>query len=266
MHALQPEGLRFSWCGENYLTIRLFTDVDIWSVAGVLRLQQQLAESDIADIIVAMVPGWTTLLLWLNADAADPMAVEEAIARAASAGAERDIEFESRIVTLPTVYGHEGGPDLEFVAGVNGLSVNDTVERLQATQFAGMVSFSPGMANCMWVNSSRALTAPKYDSPRTTTPPGTVGLGGSSISLYSVATPGGFQMVGQLAVPIYQPRPTLPAFSDSPTLLRPGDRIILQAIDLDTLTVITEEVARGTYRYAIAPGSCRVADGKLTWM
>jgi KipI family sensor histidine kinase inhibitor len=265
MRTARPETPRLSWCGESYVTIRLFTDIDIWSVAGVLRLQQQLAESDIARTIIAMVPGWTTLLLWLDADIADPGAVEQTIAGAASAGAGREIEFESRVVTLPTVYGGEAGPDLEFVAGVNGLSADDTVERLQATQFAGMVSFSPGMANCMWMDSSRALTAPKYDSPRTTTPPGTVGLGGSSISLYSVATPGGFQMVGRLAVPIYQPRPTLPAFEDSPTLLRPGDRIILRAVGLDDLAAISEQVAHGTYRYAIESGSCRVADGELTW-
>jgi urea carboxylase len=265
MRVPRPESPQLSWCGESYVTIRLFTDIDIWSVAGMLRLQQQLAESDIAHTIIAMVPGWTTLLLWLDADVADPAAIERAIASAAAAGAEREIEFESRIITLPTLYGGEGGPDLEFVADVNGLSVDETVERLQATQFAGMVSFSPGMANCMWMDSSHALTAPKYDSPRTTTPPGTVGLGGSSISLYSVATPGGFQMVGRLAVPIYQPRPTLPAFEDSPTLLRPGDRIVLRAIGLDELTAIGEEVARGSYRYAIEPGSCRVAGGELTW-
>jgi KipI family sensor histidine kinase inhibitor len=265
MNAPRPETRQLSWCGESYIAIRLFTDVDIWSVAGVLQLQQQLAESDIAHSIIAMVPGWTTLLLWLDADAVDPAAVEQAIVSAASAGAEREIEFESRVLTLPTVYGGERGPDLEFVADVNGLSVDDTVERLQATQFAGMVSFSPGMANCMWIDSSRALTAPKYDSPRTTTPVGTVGLGGSSISLYSVATPGGFQMVGQLAVPIYQPRPTLPAFQDSPTLLRPGDRIVLRSIGPDDLTAISEEVALGRYRYAIEPGSCRVAGGELTW-
>ncbi len=166
MPAPPAEGLRLSWCGESYVSIRLFDHVDIWSVAGVLRLQRQLAESDIADVIIAMVPGWTTLLLWLDADAADPAAVEEAIGTAASAGAQRAVEFESRIITLPTVYAPDAGPDLEFVAKVNGLTVPDTVERLQAAQFAGMVSFSPGMANCMWVDSSRALTAPKYCSPR----------------------------------------------------------------------------------------------------
>jgi KipI family sensor histidine kinase inhibitor len=247
MRAPRPESPQLSWCGESYVAIRLFTDIDIWSVAGVLRLQQHLAESDIAHTIIATVPGWTTLLLWLDADT------------------ERVIEFESRVVTLPTVYGGEDGPDLEFVADVNKLSIDDAVERLQATQFAGMVSFSPGMANCMWMDDSHALTAPKYDSPRITTPPGTVGLGGSSISLYSVATPGGFQMVGRLAVPIYQPRPTLPAFEDSPTLLRPGDRIVLRAIGPDELTAISKEVAHGSYRYAIEPGSCRVAGGELTW-
>ena len=265
MRATRPESPQISWCGESYVSVRLFTDIDIWSVAGVLRLQQHLAESDIAHTIIATVPGWTTLLLWLDADVADPAAVEQAIASAASADAEREIAFESRVVTLPTVYGGEDGPDLGFVADVNKLSIDDAVERLQATQFAGMVSFSPGMANCMWMDDSHALTAPKYDSPRITTPPGTVGLGGSSISLYSVATPGGFQMVGRLAVPIYQPRPTLPAFEDSPTLLRPGDRIVLRAIGPDELTVISEDVARGSYRYAIEPGSCRVAGGELTW-
>jgi KipI family sensor histidine kinase inhibitor len=230
-----PEVPRLTWCGESYLHVRLSGQVDMWSVARVLRLQRQLADSAIAGCIAATVPGWTTLLLWLDADAADPAAVEAAVLEAALAAAGQEIEFTSRMLTLPTMFGGAAGPDLEFVAGVNGLSVADTVGRLQAVQFAGMVSFSPGMANCMWVDEKMSLTAPKYDSPRTSTPPGTVGLGGSSISLYPVDTPGGFQMVGRLAVPIYQPVPTLAEFADS------------------------------CYRYTIKPGSCRVGPGGLTW-
>jgi KipI family sensor histidine kinase inhibitor len=260
-----PEVPRLTWCGESYLHIRLSERVDIWSVAGVLRLERQLAGSDIAGCILAAVPGWTTLLLWLDPGAASPAAVEAAVADAALAAAGQEIEFESRVLTLPTVYGGEGGPDLDFVAEVNGLSVADTVGRLQATQFAGMVSFSPGMANCMWVDERLALSAPKYESPRTTTPPGTVGLGGSSISLYSVATPGGFQMVGRLAVPIYQPVPTLAGFADSPTLIRPGDRIRLTAVGPAAGAAIVDQVARGSYRYAIESGSCRVGAGELAW-
>jgi KipI family sensor histidine kinase inhibitor len=255
-----------TWCGESYLSVQLYDQVDIWSVAGVLRLQRQLSQSGIAPAIIATVPGWTTLLLWLEPELAGPDAVETAVRHAATAGPGEHLEFESRVLTLPTVYGGPGGPDLEFVAEHNELSAEQAVRRMEEPQFAGMVSFSPGMANCMWVDGQQALSAPKYESPRTTTPPGTVGLGGSSISLYSVASPGGFQMVGRMAVPIYQSRPTLAAFADSPTLLRPGDRIVLKAVGSDESAAIRAEVERGSYRYCIEPGRCRVADGELAWM
>jgi KipI family sensor histidine kinase inhibitor len=254
-----------TWCGEGYLSVQLYEQVDIWSVTGVLRLQHQLSQSDIAPAIIATVPGWTTLLLWLEPELAGPDAVETAVRQAITASSGSRLEFESRVLTLPTVYGGPSGPDLDFVAEHNGLSAEQAVRRMEAPQFAGMVSFSPGMANCMWLDGQQALSAPKYESPRTTTPPGTVGLGGSSISLYSVATPGGFQMVGRMAVPIYQPRPTMAAFAGSPTLLRPGDRIVLRAIGPDEFTAIRTEVERGSYRYCIEPGRCRVASGELAW-
>jgi KipI family sensor histidine kinase inhibitor len=259
------ETYALTWCGESYVSIRLFDQVDIWSVVGVLRLQKQLSESDIAGSIIATVPGWTTLLLWLDPDIASSARIERAIAAAVVAADDQEIEFESRVVTLPTVYGGGQGPDLDLVADVNGLSPEEAIERLQAPQFAGMVSFSPGMANCMWVDGEKALTAPKYDSPRVTTPVGTVGLGGTSISLYSVACPGGFQMVGRMAVPIYQPRPALAAFSGSPTLLRPGDRIVLEAIGNGDFAAISERVSACSYAYDIKPGGCRVTHGELTW-
>lgn len=72
-------------------------------------------------------------------------------------------------------------------------------------------------------------------------------------------------MVGRMAVPIYQPRPTMAAFAGSPTLLRPGDRIVLRAIGPDEFTAIRTEVERGSYRYCIEPGRCRVASGELAW-
>jgi KipI family sensor histidine kinase inhibitor len=256
---------KIAWCGDSYVSVQLFEHVDIWSVAGVLRVQQQLAESDITASIIASVPGWTTLLLWLDTERSSPSAVEAAIRRCTDREPGGILEFESRVLTLPTIYGGAAGPDLEFVAERNGISVQETVRRLEAPQFAGMVSFSPGMANCMWLDERLALSAPKYDSPRTTTPVGTVGLGGSSISLYSVATPGGFQMVGRMAVPIYQARPTLEAFAESPTLLRPGDRIVLRAIESDELAAISDELARGTYTYSVQPGLCIIDDGDLRW-
>jgi KipI family sensor histidine kinase inhibitor len=257
---------RISWCGESYVSVRLSDRVDMWSVAEVMRLQRLLVDSPARASIIATVPGWNTLLLWLDPDQVDPDHLEQMIHDAVTEGADRPIDFESRLVTLPTVYGGGDGPDLELVADVNRLTLDRTIERLEATQFAGMVSFSPGMANCMWLDPAHALTAPKYDSPRTYTPPGTVGLGGSSVSLYSVGSPGGFQMVGRLCVPIYQANPTLEAFAQSPTLLRSGDRIMLQSVTASERDSIAESVSRGSYRFDIRPGWCHVEAGALTWV
>jgi allophanate hydrolase subunit 1 len=115
-----------------------------------------------------------------------------------------------------------------------------------------MISFIPGQANCMWLEPELVLTAPKYTQPRTHTPEGTVGLGGSSIALYSVPSPGGFQMVGRMPVPTYSPHPTLPVFESSPILLRVGDRLRLKSIDRDEYDAIAQAVREGTYRYEIA--------------
>ena len=161
------------------------------------------AESDIADVIVAMVPGWTTLLLWLDAMRRIPRPSRRPSALPLGPGG-ACCRIESRIVTLPAVYSSDAGPTWSLSRRSTAYPCTTRWKGCRPRNSPGW-SASRRMANCMWVDSSRALTAPKYCSPRTTTPPGTIGLGGSSISLYLGTTPGGFQMVGRLAVPIYEP-------------------------------------------------------------
>jgi urea carboxylase len=124
-----------------------------------------------------------------------------------------------------------------------------------------MISFIPGQANCMWLEPELVLTAPKYAQPRTYTPEGTVGLGGSSVALYSVPSPGGFQMVGRMPVPTYSPHPILPAFESSPILLRVGDRLRLKSIDRDEYDAIAQAVREGTYRYEIQDSQLTINAG-----
>jgi KipI family sensor histidine kinase inhibitor len=256
---------KLTWCGEEYLIVHLGDRFDMTAVADALRLQKLVRETELAAAIVDSIPGWCSLLLRL--DPFDPRTAEadSIILGAIELGSSEPIEFESRVITLPVYYGGPSGCDLEFVAEANNVSVGEAIDRLQEIQFAGMVSFTPGMANCMWLDQSRALSAPKYESPRTHTPVGTVGLGGSSIALYSVASPGGFQMVGCLAVPIYSAKPILAPFVESPTLLRSGDRLVLRSVSVEELDTLTEQVRDGDYEYRIDPGRCRVESGELTW-
>jgi KipI family sensor histidine kinase inhibitor len=237
--------------------------VDLRTVLHVVDVDHRLTQSSLAGYIVETIPTWCSILIHFDVERVGPVEfgeqLDEFMSGLESAGS---VTLDSRLVTLPVLYGGDAGPDLELVARANGLTTAETVRRLsEGTQYVGMISFIPGQANCMWLEPELVLTAPKYAQPRTHTPEGTVGLGGSSIALYSVASPGGFQMVGRMPVPTYSPYPVLPAFESSPILLRVGDRLRLKSIDRDEYDVIIQSVREGTYRYEIEESSLTVDAG-----
>ena len=227
--------------------------VDLKTVLHVVDVDRRLLESELSRFIVDTVPAWASILVHFDIDRIGPIEfgrqLDAFITNLESSGS---LILDSRLVTLPVSYGGLFGPDLKLVADANGLSIEDTIRRLAvATHFVGMISFIPGQANCMWLEPELVLSAPKYVRPRTYTPEGTVGLGGSSTTIYSVPSPGGFQMVGRMPVPTYSPHPILPAFESSPILLRVGDRLRLRSIERDEYDAIVQSVREGTYRYEI---------------
>jgi urea carboxylase len=234
--------------------------VDLKTVLRVVDVDRRLSESELSGYIVETTPTWASILIHFDIDRISPSEFGDRLDQF-TAGVEtsRPVTLDSRLVTLPVLYGGIVGPDLEFVAAANGLSTEETIRRLAVgTHFVGMISFIPGQANCMWLEPEHALTVSKYAQPRTYTPEGTVGLGGSSIAIYSVPSPGGFQMVGRMPVPTYSPHPILPAFETSPILLRVGDRLRLKSIAQEEYDAIAQAVREGTYRYEIEESTLTV--------
>ena len=245
------------------MTLVLGDSVNLKTVLRVVDIDHRLIESELSGYVVETIPTWGSILIHFDIDRISPGEFGERLDQF-MAGVEASglLTLNSRLVTLPVLYAGAVGPDLEVVAAANGLSTEETIRRLAVgTHFVGMISFIPGQANCMWLEPELVLTAPKYAQPRTYTPEGTVGLGGSSIALYSVASPGGFQMVGRMPVPTYSPHPILPAFESSPILLRVGDRLRLKSIDRDEYEAIAQAVREGTYRYEIEESTLTVDVG-----
>ncbi len=219
----------------------------------VIGVNQRLRESTLADLIIETVPTWCSILIHFDSSRVEPRPFVESLESFfIEASDDEEIPLRSRLVTLPVLYGGEVGPDLEFVAKVNGVPLHEAIRRLsEGTHFVGMISFISGQANCMWLEPEMVLATPKYETPRTMTPEGTVGLGGSSVALYSVPSPGGFQMVGRLPVPVYSPYPLLAEFELTPILLRVGDRLRLRAIERTEYDDILQSVREGRYRFDI---------------
>jgi urea carboxylase len=69
--------------------------------------------------------------------------------------------------------------------------------------------------------------------------------------MYTVPSPGGYQKIAFCPVPLYDPFQRLDEFTDSPILLRVGDRIKFRPIDDNELDDIRQLVWECSYRYKI---------------
>ena len=123
-----------------------------------------------------------------------------------------------KVVRLPTCYGGEFGPDLPFVSQHSGLSADEVVRLHSETPYhVHMIGFTAGFAYLGGLPEK--LHTPRLPSPRTKTPRGAVGIGGSQTGAYSAETPGGWRLIGRTPVPLFDP------LRDPPTPMLPGDTV-----------------------------------------
>ena len=64
-----------------------------------------------------------------------------------------------------------------------------------------------------------SIRSPRRAEPRLSVPAGTVAIGGEQTGVYPLASPGGWQLIGHTATPLFDPALA------SPILLRPGDTL-----------------------------------------
>ena len=85
-----------------------------------------------------------------------------------------------------------------------------------------MIGFMPGFAYLGGMNDS--LSTPRKGMPRSVVPAGAVGIAGKQTGIYPLQTPGGWQIIGQTPVKLFDVnRP-------QPSLLKAGDRVIFKPI------------------------------------
>ncbi len=126
--------------------------------------------------------------------------------------------LEPRLVEVPVVYGGESGPDMEFVAEHNGLSVEEVISlHSGATYTVYMLGFAPGFAYLGGM--PEAIATPRLETPHTLVPAGSAGIAGEQTGIYPIATPGGWRLIGRTPLKLFDPE------RDPPTLLKAGDTV-----------------------------------------
>jgi inhibitor of KinA len=150
----------------------------------------------------------------------------------------------ARQVELPCCYDPEFGLDLLAAAARLGLTPDELIRLHAGAEYlVYFVGFTPGLPYMAGV--PERIRLPRLETPRLKVPAGSAGLGGAQFCIYSVESPGGYWLLGRTPARLYDPE------AAEPTLLRPGDRVRLRAIDRAEYDVIDARVRARAWQPAI---------------
>ncbi|ERM07660.1 hypothetical protein L584_08540 [Pantoea agglomerans Tx10] len=199
--------------GERAVVLELEPPVSLESQQRIWGLNQRLhAYASVLEVI----PGMNNITLILR----DPQqSALDAIERLQRWWEESEAQLpESRQVEIPVIYGGESGPDLTVVAEHAALTARQVVELHSSSDYVVFfIGFQPGFPYLGGLDPR--LHIPRRAEPRVAVPAGSVGIGGSQTGVYPLASPGGWQLIGQTRTALFDP------LQQPPTLLRPGDRV-----------------------------------------
>ena len=213
--------------------------------ALVHRTAAAIAASDI-DGVLEMVPTYRSLLVYY-----DPLQVSLPELQGQISGlalGDADTRDEYRIVEIPTLYGGEHGPDLEFVAQNAGMSESEVIALHSGTDYlVYTMGFSPGFPYLGGLDTK--LHTPRLPSPRTLIPAGSVGIAETQTGVYPVASPGGWRLIGRSPLRLFDPD------ASPPTVINAGDRVRFVPLgDTAAYDEVDRQVKDGTYSAATRVG------------
>lgn len=122
------------------------------------------------------------------------------------------------LVEIPICFDREFAPDLDFIAAEKNLSPAEIIEIFLAETYrVFMLGFLPGFAYLGEV--SEKIGVPRKQTPRLEVAAGSIGIAGRQTGIYSLSSPGGWQIIGRTPLAMFNPE------TDPPTRLLPGDEV-----------------------------------------
>jgi inhibitor of KinA len=188
--------------------------------------------------IIEVIPTYKSLLVVY-----DPLQVDcESVMRTVES-LEADLPqlrlSSPRTIYIPVCYGSEFGPDIEFVARHNGLTVEDVIRIHSETVYMlYMIGFTPGFSYLGGLAES--LHTPRLETPRAAVHAGSVGIANDQTGMYAVSSPGGWRIIGRTPLKLFDPA------RDEPFLYSAGDFIKFTPISEEEYSRIANEGLDGS--------------------
>jgi KipI family sensor histidine kinase inhibitor len=231
---------RFLAAGDRALLVEFDAPASIAVNEQVRAIDFLISEQRIAGI-VETVPAFRSLLVHYDPYliAADRLVarISALLPQASPARLPR-----ARTIELPCCYEDKTlGFELDAAAEHLRMSRAALMEHhASATYLVYFLGFAPGQPYMSALEAP--ITIPRLTVPRTKTPAGSVGIGGTQCCIYSVESPGGFWVLGRTPVPLYAPS------AAQPILLKAGDHIRFRPIGRPEYDAIAAAVADQSYQ------------------
>jgi Allophanate hydrolase subunit 1 len=180
-------------------------------------------------------------------------------------------EVKSRIIKLPMAFEDKKTLDavkryqetirseapwlpnnVDFIANINGITRNDVKDLMYTARFLvlGLGDVFLGAPCAVPLDPRHRLLGTKYNPSRTFTPNGTVGIGGNYMCIYTMESPGGYQLVGR-TVPIWDKLTLGEHSGDHPWLLSPFDQVEFYPVSEEEIDEFSEEMNAGKFKVDI---------------
>jgi len=202
--------------GESCLVVELGDAIELALNRQVRALGLALEQARMKGVLEA-VPTYRSLAIYYDPLTIDRDALKTQILLLYGSLVDQG-DQTSRVVEIPTVYGGEYGPDLEFVARHSGLSRDEVVrlhsEPLYHVYMLGFIAGFPYLGDL-----AERLAVPRLSTPRLKVPAGSVGIGGRQTGIYPIESPGGWRIIGRTPLRLFDPS------SEAPTPILSGDKV-----------------------------------------
>lgn len=222
--------------GDSALLITLGNDISEATLRRVVRctmLIDQLIDAQKIEGVVECVPAYAAVMVTFDLLKTDFFTLKsELVSPIESELSQTDSAFllsSSALmstVEIPVCYDPSLGLDLSDLAKHCGLSISEVVQLHTApTYLVYMLGFMPGFLYLGGLDPR--LSMPRKKTPRGLINQGAVGIAGQQTGIYPLASPGGWQIIGQTPLSLFDAKRT------PPTVAQPLQRVAFRAIDLD---------------------------------
>lgn len=200
--------------GDRAITIQFENTISLKTHEKVITFTQNLNSSRIQGIS-EWVPAYNSVTVYY-----DPKVISysemASILKEAQEKKANSKSLEKNIVEIPVCYGGQLGPDLDEVARYNNLSTEEVIRIHSSKEYlVYLIGFAPGFPYLGGMDER--IATPRHSTPRKEVKAGSVGIAGEQTGIYSLTSPGGWQIIGRSSLPLFDVK------KKKPSLLQIGD-------------------------------------------